>query len=434
MKKIIFALPVFVAAFGLGYIFSERPVAQATDYSCYLNKVHLQTSRAELNSKIDFWRTKLRAEPGNYIYQKKLAGLYASDFKKTGNIHQLQQSDSLLQLVDNHIPGQIDVLFSLAANAITRHAFREAETYTKRAFATGEKRFISSLLLTDVYLERGDFFAANHLLQGLTPTEHFDYLIRKVKLQDQQGDLTGAIATQEKALPLAEATQSKSLINWTLSNLADMYGHDGKVEKSYQTFLRALEFDPSDFHALKGIAWIAFSHDKNTVEAKRILHFLQSVHPIPDYKLLLAEIAQYEGDFAVAATYRQSFLTEVRNPVYGNMYKSYCCKLECVLPNERQDALELAQQEILERPHPMSYALFAWSLFQNGDAPAALEILHNHVMGQTEEPVALYYAGVILKETGQNQEAKKYLYEAHEAGFELGPVVKSKIEAQLAQL
>lgn len=434
MKKIFFAIALCAAITGIGYFFSNAPVVRPADYSNYLNSKYFETNCKEIAQNLEFWEKKLHADPGNFVYQKKIAGLLAADFKQSGNINQLHRSDSLLHLVNSRIPNQTGVLLSLAANAITRHAFREAEKYTTEAYLIGENKFVSSLVLTDVHLERGDFFAADYLLSEVASTGHFDYLIRKVKLLDQQGQLGAAILTMEQAAALAKASGSKDLVNWSLSNLADMYGHDGRIEKSYQTFLEALSYKPSDLHALKGIAWIAFSQDKNTTEAKRILNFLRSVQPVPDYDLMLSEIAEFEGDENTAAALQNKFLAKASNPTYGNMYKSYCCTIQSTLAGGASKALLLAEEEVQERPHPMSYALLAWSAYQNGAVPRALDILQNHVIGQTEEPVALYFAGAIFKASGKKTQAKKYLAEARDASFELGPVIKAEIVEKLAGL
>ena len=96
--------------------------------------------------------------------------------------------------------------------------------------------------------------------------------------------------------------------------------------------------------------------------------------------------------------------------------------------------MAIAKAEIEERPHPMSYDLMAWVSFQNGDLKTAVEITKNHVLGQTSEPVALFHSGIILKEAGQYDKAEKYLEEALEAAFELGPVATEEIKQHLVDL
>ncbi len=434
MKKIIFATIAIAAIAALVYIQSASEVVKPADYEAFMTKEHLEKARKESNTQTRFWEDKLASVPDNFVYQKKLAGLYAAAFKLTGDVEKLHRSDSLLQVVNARIPGQVGVLQALTANAITRHAFREAETYITQAYETGEKKFANSLMLTDVKLERGDFFTAHFLLKDVASDSHFDYLIREVKMLDQQGDLEAAIESMEKAATLARSSGSVATTNWALSNLADMYGHDGRIEKSYRTYLEALSYNPADLHSLKGIAWIAFSHDKNTTEARRILGFLQSIHPVPDYDLLLAEIASFENNDEEARDLRQAFIAKASNPAYGNMYKSYLCELMSDMAERTPEALAIAQAEIEERPHPMSYSLLAWASFRDGEKEQAVDILKKHVIEQTEEPAALFHSGVILKETGNEQEARKYLKAALEASFELGPVLTGEIEGYLAQL
>lgn len=432
MKKILIATTI---AFGiLGTIFClsrNTPIVNCADYETYLNQTHFAKATKKLAGQINFWENKILADPENFVYQKKLAGLFAADFKLTGNVQQLLRSDSLLQLINTRIPNQHGVLYMLATNAITRHAFLEADAYSRQVYQTGEKKFLSSLLRTDVCLERGNFQDAEYLLSDVASDSHFDYLIRKVKALDQQGNLSEAIRIMEKATQLAQSSGSEQLQNWSLSNLADMYGHNGCINQSYQTYLQALKHNPADFHALKGIAWIAYAHDKNSSEAKRILGFLKALHPVPDYDFLLTEIAKFEKDTVAALNHSLAFASEARLPGYGNMYRRYLCALESTPPKL---ALAMAKADVAERPHPVSYAFLAWSMYRNGNTSAALNILKKHVLQQTEEPHAAFFAGVILLKTGQKEGAETYLEQASEAAFELGPTTASEIGGYLSEL
>ena len=432
MKKTTFLFSIILAAIisAAFYFQSEKPIVNPTDYEVYLKKENLEKEISKRSGEINFWQNKLINTPDNFVYEKKLAGLFANRFKLSGEPHDLFLSDSLFKNINQRIPGQVGILQSLTANAITQHKFREAEKYIKQAYEIGEKRFISSLMFVDVLLERGQIFSADQYLRDIAAGYHFDYLIRDVKFQDQKGDLEKAIQQMEKALSIAKASGNEDIINWSLSNLADMYGHDGRIKKSYDTYLEALSHNPADLHSIKGIAWVAFSHEKNTAEAKRILNFLKSIHPVPDYDLLLAEIATFENDEKLAVQYQQQFITKASKSIYGNMYKSYICELTSDTPN----AVAIAKAEIEERPHPMSYDLLAWANFQNGNFKKALEITENHVLQKTSEPVALYHSGIILKAASQFEKAEKYLDEALEAAYELGPVVAQEIEQHLEQI
>lgn len=435
MKKLSMFLALCLTTFSV-FFYSSRftPIVKATDYEQFLTSDHLAKAQDENTRQIEFWKNKLARDSGNFVYQKKLSSLYASAFKITGDITLLHRSDSLLHHINTWIPGQVGVLQSMAVNAITRHAFREAEKYINEACEIGDQKFVSTLIKTDVLLERGGLMQANQLLRDIESKEHFDYLIRAVKLYDQSGDLDKAIQNMERAALVAKASGKPGLVNWSLSNLGDMYGHDGRIEKSYQAYLEALTYNSADLHSLKGIAWIAFSHDKNTKEAARILSFLQSAHPVPDYDLLLADLAAFAGDTEKANQYEQNFISKASQAKYGNMYKSYLCLLNSVDKASNSKAMKMAQQEVMERPHPMSYHLLAWSTFKKGYQNAAVDILNRYVIDQTEEPEALYHTGIIFKESGYKKEARKYLKAALDASFELGPLVTADIKRQLKQL
>lgn len=435
MKKIIISALGAVLAAGVFYYFSANTrYADSADYEVYLNAAHLEKAKQTLGGSIHFWENKLREQPENFVYQSKIAGQYAAWFRLTGEVDKLHQSDSLLQSVHAQFPDQVGTLQALAANAVTRHSFAEAEAYLRQAYLLGEHKYNSALMLTDVLLERGNFDDAAYFLKETDSGARFDHLIREMKLHDQRGDLSQAIVCMEKALELARDSGSKAVLNWSLSNLADMYGHDGRIHKSYETYLEALAANPADLHALKGIAWVAYSHDKNTAEARRILRFLQTVHPVPDYDLLLAEIAEYEQKETEAVAFLEVFMKKAGNPAYGNMYKSYLCALEATETGRPAVALEIAGQEIAERPHPMSYNLLAWATYQNGDPKTALEIVQNQVFERTEEPDALFCSGVIFRENGQKQAARRCLEAALDASYELGPVATMEIRAELAKL
>ena len=399
------------------YISQPTSIVKTTDYEQFLTGDHLTKAQEENAGQIEFWENKLAGDSNNFVYQKKLAGLYASAFKISGDATLLHRSDSLLQNINTRIPGQVGVLQSLALNAITRHAFREAEKYINEAYEIGDQKMVSTLIKTDVLLERGGFMQADQLLRDISSKTHFDYLIRAVKLYDQSGDLGKAIESMEKAALVAKASGNPDLVNWSLSNLADMYGHDGRIKKSYDAYLEALTYNPADLHSLKGIAWIAFSHDKNTAASERILSFLQDIHPVPDYDLLLADLATFEGDIEKASQYEASFIAHASLPKYGNMYKSYLCLLNSLDEPSSSEAMKIAQQEVVERP-------------QN----AAVDILNKYVIDQTEEPEALYHTGIIFKESGHPKEARKYLKAALDASFELDPLVTADIKHKLRQL
>ncbi len=432
LKIGLLASTIFIA--GLAFQLSQNFEINSADYESYLSEEWLNQEVEKLDQQFDFWEKKLDAAPTNQVYQQKIAALSASKFKLTGQIIFLHQSDSLYQELHERFPLNVNYLHALTTNSISKHSFIAAEEYIYKAYETGEKKFISTLLMTDINMERGSFELASMNLKNIASRKHFDYYIREVKMSDQSGDLDQAIIYMEEALALAKDSKNKTLINWSLSNLGDMYGHQGEIEKSYRTFLEALENNPADLHSLKGIAWIAYSHDKNTTEAKRIFFFLKEIHSVPDYDLLLAKISAFEGDEDLEKKYTDQFVQKASQPTYGKMYNSYLCEIYGNQKNKIAQVMKIAEAEVEERPHPVSYSLKAWAHYLNGENQKALTMIDKYVVGQTEEPNAIFRVGVIYQANRKTYYAKKYLQEAQDASFELGPVAEIEIGNYLAQL
>ncbi|MCU0355910.1 MAG: tetratricopeptide repeat protein [Cytophagales bacterium] len=194
-----------------------------------------------------------------------------------------------------------------------------------------------------------------------------------------------------------------------------------------------LKTDPSYHYALKGVAWIAFSHDKNTPEAKRIYtHLLNQTHA-PDLHLNLAEIAEFEGNLTEKKRNTDAFLQGVSQPKYGEMYNKYLVH-QYIEAKNSEAALQIAQRETENRPTPETFDLLAWVYLQQGNPARALSVAETEIANRTFEPEALYHLGMIYQANNQTQKAEKYLEEALESEYELGPVVAKAIRQALQRL
>jgi tetratricopeptide (TPR) repeat protein len=210
--------------------------------------------------------------------------------------------------------------------------------------------------------------------------------------------------------------------------LADFYGHAGRIKDAYNHYLKALKLDSNDAYAKKGIAWIAFSYEKNPEEALRILNTIMVQHKAPDYYLLKAEIAEYMGNTAEKEKNIQAFMNAIDNKDYGVMYTSYAASVLSEELNNTDKALEIAQQEVKLRPTPQSYDLLAWTYHLQGNSAKALEIIETYVIDKTFEPVAMYHVAEILKVNGNTTTVADIKSELLESSFEVGPIMTEKIE------
>ncbi len=402
----------------------ETPMVDRS-YKQYL----FQTKKVNYSGhEVQFWNDKFHKHP-SYLYLLKSAGLLSGQFKQDGNITHLVKSDSLLKHANTITQSrQVGIYQMLASNAITQHEFKNAQQYLQKAWDLGESKQTTLLMTFDVEMELGQYETAGKLLNRVANKSTFDYLMRLSKLKDHQGDLGQAITLMEQAFNRIKNTSNNQLYCWALSNLGDMYSHHGHVRKAYHTYLKVLRKDPGYTYALKGIAWIAYSQDRNHIFALEILHFLKANSQLPDLLLMEAEVSEFKGDISISRKLIDEFYSRATDPIYGDMFNKYLVLVSSEVYKNHSQAEVIARMEVTERPTPQSYDLLAWSYFNSGDVLKAKQIADSKLAEQTFEPEILYHLGAIYKASGQRRKGHQYLKMALESSYELGPVTSTKIE------
>lgn len=421
--KLSHILPVLVALFL--YNCGNDKITDTADYNAYL-ETNIKDTYTE---EIQFWNSRLKNTPNQFPYLAKRASAYNTAFKASGQIEYLIKAEEDLVAVNKKTNyNNASYLRSLASNYISQHRFKESLQLLEVAKVNGENLEATKKMLFDVHLELGNYIYAKSYLDEFKNTSDFDYLIRLAKWEDHQGNLDSAIAHLEKAKTIAIASNIKEIKQWAYTNLADFYGHAGRLEESYNHYLNALALDPNDAYSKKGIAWIVYSHEKNNIEALRILNHVTSYYESPDYDLLKAEIAEYSNDMDLKLQSLENYKMSVQNELYGDMYNKYNVMLYTDEMTLLDNAFEIAKREVENRPTPASYDLLAWSYFKAGDIDKAVEIVNEYVDGYTFEPEALYHAAEIYKAAGFNKKVEPLKAELLASAYELGPLMAQRIE------
>ena len=423
-------IPVLV--FTILFIFAcdtkkQDQITNTSDYNKYLH-VDGNESLDFANKEIDFWQKKYDAAPNQKSYLGIIASKYATLFEYTGDIKNLYKTEDLLvQSNEANKYSKVSTIRSLGRNYIAQHRFKEALGLANKALAIGEGRKETQKLLFDVQMELGNFVEAESNLNALKDMNDYDYLIRLAKWNDHKGDLKTAITFMEKARDIAEKEDNKILKIWSYSNLGDFYGHAGRIQESYDSYLKTLAIDPNYSYALKGIAWIVFSHERNTKEAKRIVEAIEITHNTPDFYLLKSQIAQFEGDHAAALEDRNAYFAMLETNNYGAMYNKYNTLIYADSKETAPKALEIAKIEVDHRPTPDSYDLLAWSYLNMGQKDKALEIAKKYVVGKSFEPKVQYHLAMIYKSNNENQKVAPIKEELLSSMYELGPNLEQKV-------
>ena len=405
----------------------SEQITNPKDYNAFL-EMKENKSLDFAKSEIDFWQKKFDAAPNQITYLSQIASNYSKLFEMTGNINDLYKTEELLLKSNEAFKySYVGTIRSLGRNYISQHRFKEALVLANKALAIGEGMKETQKLLFDVNMELGNYTEAQKNLNALTDTKDFDYLIRISKWNDHLGDLKTAISFMEKARDIAVTNDNKGLKIWTFSNLGDLNGHAGNIKTSYDYYLKTLAVEPNNSYALKGIAWIAFSHEKNTTEAKRIIDVVSKKHNSPDFYLLKSQIAQYEKNSNDEKQNLMSYFKMLTNHNYGAMYNKYNTLIYADNKSTVSKALEIAKIEIDHRPTPDSYDLLAWSYYNLGDSKKALEIEEKYVVGKSFEPKLNFHLATIYKANNLLAKVAPIKKELLASTFELGPVLEQKI-------
>ena len=376
---------------------TENQITKKEDYQSYL----LMKENKKLDGikkDVDFWQKKYNAAPNQYTYLISLSGLYSQLFEITGNIQNLYHAEKLLLDCNNRVKEEkAGIHRAIAKNYISQHRFKEALVHLTKAFVLGENKMATNKMLFDVQMELGNYVEAKDKLTSFLDFNDFDYLIRLAKWNDHIGDLNKSIQLMEAAKKIAENSKNDNLKLWVYSNIADYYGHAGRIDDSYNFYLKTLEIDSNNMYALKGIAWIVFSHERNPQEALEIVNYISTQHSVPDIYLFKADIYDFSGNLSEKRNAINEYSTSLEKNNYGDMYNKYNALLYSETAGEVNKAIEIAKKEIENRPTPESYDLLAWAYYNNGDFDKALDIIEKHTIGKSHEPLIVFHNETILK-------------------------------------
>ena len=353
---------------------ADKPsqITNKEDYKAYL-ELNDNKKLQDINKEIEFWQNKYDKTPNQSSYLISLASQYSQLFEIKGSIDDLYKAEKLLLKANDKFAEQnAGIHRAIARNYISQHRFKEALSHLEKAELLGENKIGTNKMLFDVYMELGTYDLAKQKLTEIQRPNDFDYLIRLAKWNDHIGDLDTAISCMEKAMKIAENENNKGLKIWVYSNIGDFYGHAGRIEESYEYYLKTLKEDNHNTYALKGIAWIAFSHERNPEQALEIIDNIESKHLVPDLYLLKAEIAEFQNNKVEEVKAIKKYNEILASHDYGDMYNKYNVLLMAENPNQVDTALKIAQIEIQNRPTPESYDLLAWSYFKIGEKERAL--------------------------------------------------------------
>lgn len=404
---------------------SNTNVLDSDAYYKYLSNSS-RPSLEKAQEQLTFWNARINQDSSGVGDLGPTASAYQQIFAQTGDVSLLNNAEKLYKrAIEISAHSKDNYARSLAALYITQHQFKKAESIMNSLEGIPSNKIETDYVMFDILMELGEYEKAGDHLFAQIDKSKFNYLIRRAKWEDYRGNLDQAIQHLELAKDIAESADDKQLKVWTYTNIADFYGHAGRIEESRDHYLKALSLESDNSYSMKGLAWIAYSNDNNPAEANRILDSLLVVHDIPDYYLLKAEIAEAQGKNKEAEKLINTFVQKAESPLYGGMYNTYL--IEIYADRDPQKALRIAQREIQNRDTPETRQLLALAQLKNGQLIEAKSTIENYVVDKTFEPTAALRIAEVYQAVGEETLSKKYYASIADARYELGPLTFSKI-------
>ena len=383
---------------------------------------HYRVSRLEkiVNADLDFWQKRLDSTPGSYTALTRYAGDLTQKFHFYGDMQTLLQADSILRLVNKESnEKEAGILRSLASLNITRHRFKEADSFVQKALVIGSEKYASVLLFFDTQFELGSYILADQALRSCAATNEFGYFFRLSKWKHLKGETDSAVYYMKKAAEWAGT--SMMLKQTALSNMADLYMHEGQLQKANKLYVENLRQNAADFHSLQGLGRIALIKDNNIKAAEKIFLFIGSKNKLPDAIYNLEWMAEQKGDTLLQRKYAMEFAGKASETVYGGMYHKYLVELYTSVLPFPDKALAIAENELSNRSTPQTYAWYVWCLHKTNQDTKAMEVFKLKVSGKPLEALELYWMGKMMKDLGKKYNAGEFFKAADKNRYDLSP-------------
>jgi hypothetical protein len=378
-------------------------------------------------AEITFWKNRIDPKNPGIVNESKYAGALMSRFHLTGDIMDVKTADSILKKIDtlfDHKEAAPNL--SLAGHYILEHRFTEADAALQKATTIGLKKYDQYAASFDVNLELGRYMDANSNLYNIRAENDYGYKFRQSKWQHYKGNMDSSISAMQKAIALSG--NDINLRQAALSNTADLYLHNGELQKANDLYMQSIRLSAADLHSILGLGWIALVHDKNILLAEKIFRFVKTKTTSPDPLLKLVQTAEATNDSNAAKQFTNEFILKVSDSLYGNMYNKYLIDLYTSVLNQPAKAAAISAKELTNRATPQTYAWYVYTLYKNGKGDEAFKMYQQKVSGKPLEGLELYWIGKMMQGLKKGYNAKEYFEEAYKNRYDLSPAKIKDLE------
>jgi len=367
-----------------------------------------------------FWKNRIDPKFPGQVSESRYAGSLIGRFHEFGNIRDIDTAEKILKGINIHYNNSLASPYSaLVSTSILRHRFSLADTFLQKAIHLGIGGFTRNTLSFDVDFETGKFSAAQFYLSQLRGHKDYAYYFRKSKWEHFNGNIDSAISSMNRAADLEK--DIPYLKGIALSNTADLYVHQGEMEKAGELYRNCIRLNSLDLHSILGLSWVLLEKDQNDSLALTLMNLGRKINALPDPLFRLYQYGQATQDTNLEKKYALEFEKMATDTLYGKMYNKYLIEMYTGILHRPDKAEILAKNELSNRAIPTTYAWYAYSLLRNHKPEQAYSLFKKYISGKPLESLELYYMGCLFQELNKGFNAHEFFKAADKNRFDLSP-------------
>jgi tetratricopeptide (TPR) repeat protein len=304
------------------------------------------------------------------------------------------------------------------------HRFRDARELAERVLASDESDRNAWGILSDANLELGDLDGAERAAQRMMDLRpDLSSYARAAHLRWLRGDRKGAKLFGERAIRAGSESRDPEPVAWILVQTALVFWHEGDYAGADAGFDLALQRFDGYPPALVGKARVALAKERYS-DAVRLLEAALSKSPSVETRWLLGDARLLAGDAKGAFEAFDRVVADGRRHDRRSLSSFYAAK-----KRDGQEAVDLARQELRERPGSYTKDALAWSLYRNGEYREARELAEQAISAGTPDARLLFHAGAIRIAAGDVTSGRELIRRALRLNPAFDPFESKEAEA-----
>jgi tetratricopeptide (TPR) repeat protein len=413
-RRVLLAAAAIVAlAAGalLGGLFRDSSRAAAPAVIAEANALQDQFAAGDTATLVTELQDSLRTRPDDAHAAALLGLAYQQRARETGDPSYYTRSDGVLRRARALAPGDPLATSGLGSLALSRHRFRDALAFGRRARAISPATARNYGVIGDALVELGRYrqaFAAfdrmARLRPGLAAYARISYA------RELLGNWRGAVAAMRLALDAAIG--EREALAWTHVQLGKLYWARGRLAPAEREYRAALAGFPGYVYALDALAQVEAAHGRL---ARAIALERQAVTtiPLPQFAGLLGDLYAVTGRHRLARR-QYDLVAVIQRLLRANGVKT---DLETALFDvdhgiRPRHALALARAARADRPSIDGDDVLAWALARNGRCGEALRFSERALRLGTRDALKNFHRGMIERCLGNRARSRVWLRRA----------------------